>query len=381
MLLNPGGSFDYNGQRRTYPDVHLVYWAGGNPFHHHQDLNRLLRAWRKPDTVVVHDWCWNALAKHSDIVLPCTTPLERQDIAFSPRDPYVVAMRRVADPVGESRDDHDILAGIADRLGARQAFTEGRSKSEWLRWIYDRTRERAADRGIDIPSFEDFDRVGWFMAEPPPQPVVMLAAFREDPVANPLSTPSGRIEIYSPTIAGFGYEDCPGHATWIEPAEWLGREESRFPLHLISNQPTTKLHSQLDHGSLSRAAKIQQREPIMLHPDDAARRGINPGEVVRVFNARGACLAGAVIDDGVRPGVAQMSTGAWFDPVEPGSAGSLCKHGNPNVLTLDKGSSRLAQGPIAHSCLVQVERYEGTLPALTAFDAPEIVGNDAVGVD
>ena len=373
MLLNPGAPFDYNGMRHTYPDIHMVYWAGGNPFHHHQDLNRMLRAWQKPDTVIAHDWCWNALAKHADIVLPCTTPLEREDIAFSPRDPYVIAMRQVAEPVGSSRDDYAILSGIARQMGVKQAFTEGRDTTEWLRWIYDTTRRQAATRDVHLPPFETFDRDGWFKAEPPAEPVIMLKAFREDPIANPLSTPSGRIEIFSATIANFEYDDCRGHTTWIEPAEWLGLEHTRFPLHLISNQPSTKLHSQLDHGSQSRAAKIQQREPITLHPDDARPRNIGPGDVVRVFNARGACLAGAVIDDSVRDGVVLMSTGAWLDPLEPGTPGSLCKHGNPNVLTLDKGSSRLGQGPIAHSCLVEVERYEGKLPAITAFDAPTII--------
>jgi biotin/methionine sulfoxide reductase len=336
----------------------------------------MLRAWQKPDTVIAHDWCWNALAKHADIVLPCTTPLERQDIAFSAGDPYVIAMRQVAEPVGSSRDDYDILSGIARRLSVEQTFTEGRDTAEWLRWIYETTQQQAAERGIHLPSFETFDHDGWFKAEPPAEPVIMLKAFREDPIANPLSTVSGRIEIFSPTIANFDYDDCRGHTTWIEPAEWLGLEHTRFPLHLISNQPSTKLHSQLDQGSESRAAKIQQREPITLHPDDARPRNIKPGDVVRVFNARGACLAGAAINDNVRQGVLQMSTGAWLDPLEPGTPGSLCKHGNPNVLTLDKGSSRLGQGPIAHSCLVEVERYEGELPPITAFDAPTIIGSE-----
>ena len=120
----------------------------------------------------------------------------------------------------------------------------------------------------------------------------MLQAYRDDPLANPLSTPSGKIEIYSAVVAGFDYSDCPGHATWMEPLEWLGGDISEFPLHLISNQPKTRLHSQLDHGSHSRAAKIKLREPIMLHPEDAKARGLANGDIVRVFNHRGACLGG-----------------------------------------------------------------------------------------
>ena len=373
LLLNPGQTFDFNGKQYQYPDTHVVYWAGGNPFHHHQDLNRMLEAWQKPDTIIVNEWCWNSLAKHADIVLPCTTPLERNDIALSPRDPYVVAMSKVVEPVGSSRNDYDILSGIARKMGVEHSFTEGRDETQWLEWIYQTTRENAVEKGINMPTYEDLKRDGWFRPEPPGDPVIMLKAFRDDPVAKPLSTATGLIEIYSPTVASFGYDDCPGHAAWIEPLEWLGGDTQKYPLHLISNQPSTKLHSQLDHGSYSRAAKIKQREPIMLHPDDAQRRNLKAGDIVRVFNDRGACLAGVTIDDQVRQGVVQMSTGAWFDPLQPGKIGSLCKHGNPNVLTPDKGTSKLGQGPIAHTCLVEVEIYRDKLPAVTAFDPPVII--------
>ncbi len=56
LLLHPGEAYDFNGRRMVYPDIRLVYWAGGNPFHHHQDLNRLRRAFARPDTVIVHEF-------------------------------------------------------------------------------------------------------------------------------------------------------------------------------------------------------------------------------------------------------------------------------------------------------------------------------------
>ena len=152
MLLNPGAPFDYNGQTATYPDIKLVYWAGGNPFHHHQDLTRLKRAWQKPDTVIVHEWCWNALAKHADIVLPCTTSLERHDLMLTPRDPYVVAMQQAIEPVGEARDDYEIFSGIGRKMGMEQAFTQGFTADDWLRWIYDQSRQSAAQSGVTLPS-------------------------------------------------------------------------------------------------------------------------------------------------------------------------------------------------------------------------------------
>ncbi len=109
-----------------------------------------------------------------------------------------------------------------------------------------------------------------------------------------------------------------------------------------------------------------------MHPDDAATRGIAEGDIVRVFNARGACLAGVILSDAVMQGVVQLSTGAWYDPEDTGVDGSLCKHGNPNVLTRDVGTSRIGQGPSAQTTLVEVERYEGTPPPVTAFDPPVI---------
>ena len=372
MLLHPGDAFEFNGASYNYPDIHVVYWAGGNPFHHHQDLNKMLKAWQKPDTIIVHDWCWNSMAKHADIIMPCTTSLERNDLAISPRDPYVIDMQQAIQPIGSSRNDYDIFSGIAREMGIEQSFTEGRDEQQWIKSIYLATVERAKAKGINLPSYSDFKKMGWFKPEAPVASVIMLKAFRDDPVANPLSTVSGKIEIYSSTVASFNYDDCPGHPTWMEPIEWLGGDISQYPLHLISNQPKTKLHSQLDHGSHCRAAKIKQREPVMLHPDDAKLRGLNNGDVVRVFNQRGACLGGVIIDDQVMQGVVQMSTGAWYDPLQPGVHGSLCKHGNPNLLTPDIGTSQLAQGPISHTCMVQIEGFKGELPELTAFDAPKI---------
>jgi biotin/methionine sulfoxide reductase len=376
MLLNPGAAFDYNGNSYNYPDIRLIYWAGGNPFHHHQDLNRMVKAWEKPETIVVHEWCWNAHAKHADIVLPCTTTLERNDIAQTPRDSFVVYMEQAAEPVGESRNDYDILRGISRRMGIEERFSEGRNEQDWLRWIYDRTRENATAKRIEMPSLEDLRRDRWIEIMAPDQPQIMLRSFRENPSENPLRTPSGKIELYSETIAKFDYPDCPPHPTWLEPIEWLGAAEKSDALHLISNQPSTKLHSQLDHGSHSRAAKINNREPIMLNPTDARARGITEDDLVRVSNDRGACLCSAVVDDHVRSGVVQISTGAWFDPDVIHRSKGMCKHGNPNILTMDKGTSRLAQGPIAHSCLVEVERFEGKPPPVTAFSAPEIINRD-----
>ena len=375
MLLNPGAEFDYNGQHLTYPDIKLVYWCGGNPFHHHQDLNRLRQAWQKPETIIVHEPWWTATAKHADIVFPATTPWERRDIARSSLDPYIFAMPEIVPPVGAARSDYEIFADLAGHLGARENFTEGRDERQWLEHLYDRFRQQMAEAEITLPGFDEFWQQGVVELdiEDAKHAGIAFGSFRADPGASPLKTPSGRIEIFSETIAGFDYDDCPGHPTWMTPAEWLGDAQAEtYPLHLISPQPQTRLHSQLDCGKTSVEAKVQGREAMAMHPDDAAARGIRDGDLVRLFNDRGACLAGVRLSEDIRPGVIALPTGAWYDGVDGAKAG-LERHGNPNVLTIDKGTSRLAQGASAHTALVEAERFDGDVPALRAHEPPEIV--------
>ncbi|MFD1711093.1 molybdopterin-dependent oxidoreductase [Ottowia sp. GY511] len=378
MLERPGEAFDYNGARHRYPDIHLIYWAGGNPFHHHQDLNRLHRAWQtKPRTIIVHEQYWTPTAKLADVVLPATTSLEREDIGYASRERFMIAMKPLLAPVDGARDDYAIFCDLSARLGAFDAFTEGRDAHGWLQWMYAESRNKCREAGVNLPDFGTFWRQGTIDLAEPEAEVVMFADFRTDPLAHPLNTPSGKLELFSERIASFGYADCPGQATWMEPVEWLGNAASdRHTLHLLSDQPHTKLHSQLDHAAYSQANKVGGREPVTLSPQDAAARGLTDGDVVRIFNARGSCLAAVRISDALRTGVARLSTGAWYDPAS-WRAGAIGpdKHGNPNVLTLDMGASSLSQGCIAQTCLVQIERYDGPPLAPTPYQLPEIVAD------
>lgn len=367
MLLGPGQEYEYNGQRRTYPHIRLVYWAGGNPFHHHQDLNRLRAAFRRPETIVVHESAWTATARHADIVLPATLTAERDDIGGSQVDPVVVAMRRLVPPFGEARDDYAIFAALAERLGRAAQFTEGRDVQAWLRHLYEPLRTQMAALGQPLPEFDAFWAAGEVTLPQETDTGGPLAEFRADPQGAPLQTPTGRIEIFSETIAGFGYDDCPGHPAWLAPKDSPNAEA---PLVLVANQPATKLHSQLDFGGHSQSLKHRGREVMRIHPADAAARGVAEGDIVRIFNDRGACLAAATLTEGIRPGVVQLPTGAWYDPADPQEEKSLCVHGNPNVLTRDVGTSRLSQGCTGQLTTVEVERFGGNLPPIRAFDPP-----------
>ncbi|MFE2745736.1 molybdopterin-dependent oxidoreductase [Streptomyces scopuliridis] len=375
LLLHPGESYAYDGETRTYPDIRLVHWAGGNPFHHHQDLGRLRRAFGRPDTVIVHEPHWTATARHADIVLPTTTSLEREDIGGGRRDTHLIAMHRAVDPVGEARDDHAILAGLAGRLGFGARFTEGRTPHQWLEHLYGAWREELSADGVSVPAFEEFWTAGEYQLPVGEESFTLFEDFRRDPERHPLATPSGRIEIASDVVASLGLADCPGHPVWLEPDEWPGAPAAgRFPLLLIANQPATRLHSQFDVGALSMAAKVEGREAVELHPDDAAARAVRDGDLVRIFNDRGAVLAGAVLTEGVRPGVLRLPTGAWFDPVpqQDPNQPPLCAHGNPNTLTADIPTSRLTQGCTGQHALVQAEKYTGDPPPVTVRSPPPL---------
>jgi len=371
-LLNPGAPYDFNGKRGTYPDIKLVYWAGGNPFHHHQDTNKLRRAWAKPDTVVVHEPWWTATARHADIVLPATTSLERNDIGGARRDKFIMAMGQAVPPVGQARNDFDIFSALAKRLGVAETYTQGRDENAWLRHLYENCRHSAGANAAALPDFDTFWKTGYLEIPAASEEYVIFGDFRADPEKHKLRTPSGKIELYSEKIAAFGYDDCPPHPTWIEPWEWLGGQDAKtYPLHLVSSQPRDRLHSQMDCGPVSAGGKIAGRQAITMHPADAKARGINAGDVVRVHNARGSCLAGAIVSDTVSAGIVNLSCGAWYDPADGGEQ-ALCLHGNANVLTRDQGTSKLGQGPSSATALVQLERYTEPLQPVAAFDPPRM---------
>jgi len=376
MLLNPGKTVDYNGEKITYPDTKLVYWAGGNPLSHQMDRNRQIKAWQKPETIIVNEMFWTNTAQFADIVLPVNTTFERNDIISVSEysGHYIVTMPKLIESRYESRSDYEIFAGIADKLGFKDKYTEGKSEMDWIESFYEEAEKDASSKGIDMPDFKTFwneQQVIEFAIPDDAKNYVRFSEFRDNPIENALGTPSGKIHIFSRDIESFKYDDCPPHPTWLEPIEWLGSNKSeKHPLHIVSPHPKYRLHSQMDNTWLRDTYEVAGREPLWLNIEDANARGINEGDVVRVFNDRGATLAGAIVTDRIRPGVVMLQEGAWYDPDKPGEVGAMCKHGNINLVTIDKGTSKLAQGNIANTALVEVEVYKELAPAITAFTPP-----------
>ncbi|MBD0787132.1 molybdopterin guanine dinucleotide-containing S/N-oxide reductase [Vibrio sp. Y2-5] len=374
-LENPGKSYMHNGHERKFPNIKMIWWAGGANFTHHQDTNRLIKAWQKPELIVISEPYWTAAAKHADVVLPITTSFERNDLTMTGdySNQHLVPMKKVVEPEGESRNDFDVFADMSELLapGGHDVYTEGKTEMEWLYGFYTAAQQGGRNARVAMPNFskfwEDNELIEMKWNEKNAK-FVRHAAFREDPVLNPLGTPSGRIEIYSKTIESYNLKDCPPHPTWLAPDEYTGNAKDG-ELQLMTAHAAHRLHSQFNYAAIREQYAIADREPIWIHPQDAAERGIKTGDLVRAFNQRGQVLVGAEVTDRIKQGSVCIHEGAWpdFDKQT-----GLCKNGGCNVLTLDIPTSRLANGCAANSALVRIEKYTGEALKLTAFEPPMI---------
>ncbi|WP_159566282.1 trimethylamine-N-oxide reductase TorA [Budvicia diplopodorum] len=377
-LLSPGKTMAFNGETLTLPEIKMGIFTASNPYHAQQDRNKMIEAWKKFETVVVLDHQWTASCRFADIVLPVTTRYERDDIEQygTHSNKGLMAIRQVVKPQFEARDDIAIFTDLCKRFGRDEVYTEKLTTGQWIKKIYEDGRKQAQQQNIAMPDFDTFWQGDGYFEYPAGTPWVRHGDFRDSPDLNPLGTPSGLIEIYSKTIAGFQYADCPGHPVWIEPFERSqgGTGSDKYPLHLQSCHPDKRLHSQLcSSTSLRETYTVNGREPVYINPTDAEARKLSNGDIVRVYNDRGQILSGVVISKDYPAGVIRIQEGAWYSPLEGGKSGTLCTYGDPNVLSADIGTSQLAQGPSAHTALVQIERFTGNIPAPTGFHGPETV--------
>ncbi len=376
-IENPETTINFNGHTIKFPHMKMAIFCGNNPWHHHQDRNRMIKAWRKLETVVVVDHQWTASCRFADIVLPATTTYERNDIESygNHSNKGIIAMKQIVEPMFEAKDDFDIFRDLCRRYGREDAFTGGKTKMEWIEEIYNGARLQGRGIGVRMPNFIKFWNEEEFISFPEGSEWVRHEAFRKEPDLEPLGTATGLIEIYCKTIADMNYDDCQGHPMWFEKAERShgGPKSKQFPLHLQSCHPNKRLHSQLCSSDEYRATyTVQGREPCYISSADALARGIKSGDVVRVFNDRGQILAGAVITDDYKTGVCRVAEGAWYSPLNGGEEGSLCTYGDPNVLTMDLATSQLAQSNSAHTALVEIEKFTGVLPEVTGFKGPHM---------
>lgn len=371
-ILEPGKKINHNGNTVTLPGFKMMVISGNNPWHHHQDRNKMKRAFQKLETVVTIDFNWTATCRFSDIVLPACTQWERNDIdsygSYSGKG--LIAMHRLVDPMFQSRTDFEIMTELTRRFGRHEEFTRGMDEMEWVRSLYNDCK-KANEGKFEMPEFDEFWEQS-VLEFGEGKPWVRHADFRKDPEINALGTPSGFIEITSRKIGRYGYEHCQEHPMWFEKTERShgGPGSDKYPFWLQSCHPDKRLHSQMCESEAFRATyAVQGREPVYINPMDAKTKGIKAGDLVRVFNGRGQLLAGAVLSDSYPRGVIRIEEGAWYGPLSE-KEGAICTYGDPNTLTLDLGTSELAQATSANTCIVDFEKFTGKVPPVTSFGGP-----------
>lgn len=366
MLLNPGKAFTYNGSSYTYPKVRMIYNAGNNFMSHQQNLNELIRAMQVVDTVVVQDVWWCASTRWADIVLPAASTLERNDISSggSYSIDKIFAMKKVIEPLGESLDDFEIFRRLAALCGVELAFTEGLTQMDYVKKAYE------GSSAAKIKPFDKFWEEGMVQLEMPPaaRKWVRHGDYRADPVKNPLHTPSGKVEMYSATIEGYKLADCPPFPKFLEPVEYLGNAR-KGQLHVVSPHPYFRLHSQLANAELLRKRyAVQGREPLLINTQDAKDRGIKNGDVVELYNDRGALVVGAAVSDKIMPGVVSIYEGCWPHIDRKGR----CNSGQVNFITTSKATSALSQASSADTCLASLRKCTDADGPNRAYEPPPI---------
>lgn len=340
------------GVDRLVTDIKLIFNLGGNCLiNQHSDTNgtaKLLADDQRVELIVVNDHFMTASAKFADIILPADNFMEREDIVTPwAYGDYVLFMNKAVDTVGECRNGYDWVGELADKLGLKDEFTEGKTQEEWLRYIVAETRQA----NPDFPAYEEFKASGvyhWRYAEP-------AIAFKEqiaDPQQHPFPTPSGKIEFFSQRLWDFAQpEEIPAIPKYI-PA-WEGPSDplaATFPLQCIGHHSKRRVHSMFDNTAWMEEAAPQQ---VWLSAYDAKQRGIIDGDSVVVYNERGRIQLPAHVTPRIMPGVVSVPQGAWWSPDQEGTD----QRGCVNTLTKYQPTPLAFANP-QHTNLVEVQKAD-----------------------
>jgi len=362
-------------KKYTYPvegcsEIHMIWSDTPSWITCWNNGNRQIKALRSPKIefiLVQHPWLENDCL-FADIILPSNTKFEEEDIAvdtFSGQFDTIMHEEKCIEPVGESKSDYEIVCMVAEKLGLLDLYTEGRTVEDWIRYAFETS-------GVpDFISYDEFKEKGYFVIPTDPKWKEYspgLREYYEAPEGKGLKTPSGKIEFYAQNLAKHfpDDEERPPVPHWIPYGEshqesLLHPKAREYPLLIVSNHGRWRVHS--EHDDITWLREIQTckvkgpdgyyYEPLWINPVDAAKRGIESGDVVKVYNDRGAVLGGAYVNERIMPGVVYMDHGARYDPIAPGE---LDRGGAINTITPHKITSKNATGMATSGYLVEVER-------------------------
>lgn len=350
------------GKDKLDVPIKMIWQYAGNALtNQHSDINRtveLLRDDTKAELIVVSDIQMTVSARYADYVLPDCSTAEQPDIiqqGSAGNLEYSIMASQAIDPLYDCRPIYDVVADLAERFGLREQFTEGRTQEEWLRYMLDESRKEIPE----LPDYDTMKQQGVFRREG--ETVVALKDFRENPEANPLKTPSGKIEIYSADLAKLAEEwefdaAVEGDRITALPeyvSTWEGAEEAatnkQYPLQVIGHHTKGRTHS--SYGNVDWLRDDAHPQVLWINPLDAKERGIRNDDHVYAFNDRGKIRSIARVTPRIAPGVISVPQGSWFNPQDGGvDIGS-----SVNTLT-SWHPSPLGKGNAQHTALCQVEK-------------------------
>lgn len=337
-------------------NIKLLYTIASNCLvNQHGNINRsaeILKDTGKVEFIIVQDHFLTSTGMFADLLLPACMGYETYGLQDGWKyGDEVIFMPKVVEPAFESKSDYRICTEIAEKLGIGDAFTEGRDERGWIDWIIENAYR--PNWFPDIPTIDEFEQQNINVYSVPiTKPLITFEGFRADPKANPLSTPSGLIEIFSPELFDMNQPDeIPAVPKYIQ--EWespFGPEAEKYPLSAMGHHYMHRVHSTHDNVDWLEEAFPQR---VFVNPIDAGARGIQDGDFVRIYNERGTIVMPCRITQRLMPGVVDIPTGGWWTP----DANGVDRRGAVNVLTSERWSP-LAFGNAQHTIMVQIERAE-----------------------
>lgn len=336
----------------------LWNYAGNCITNQHGDINRIhdiLQDTDKCEMIVVTDTVMTDSAKYADILLPDAMRSEQMNLSTNGYTEWYLGVTlggKAQDAPGECRASYDVNADLAERFGKRDEFTEGRTQEEWIQYIY----EQGAEADGNMPSWDEIKEQGVYKRAL--EPVVGLADFVADPVANPLDTPSGKVEIYSERLAEIANTWELEEGEVISPIplfdpgiEGYGSVTEEFPLYCSGFHYKSRTHSSFGFIDELKQACRQQ---MWINPIDAEARGIAQGDLCAVKSPAGEIRIEAKVTPRIVPGTVGIPQGAWHDA---DMKGDRIDHGGcVNTLTTYRPSPLAKGNGASHSIICQVTK-------------------------